>query len=80
MSYKDFQKELHTIGEKLWLKLQRLPRAEPLEIVSFFVIVLFIVTILSMMIIACSCCCTRCCSGSPKPKGRRIQVQPAGHA
>uniref|UniRef100_A0A8D2LI22 Uncharacterized protein n=1 Tax=Varanus komodoensis TaxID=61221 RepID=A0A8D2LI22_VARKO len=42
MSYKDFQKELHTIGEKLWLKLQRLPRAEPLEIVSFFVIVLFI--------------------------------------
>ncbi|XP_062979296.1 small integral membrane protein 5 [Elgaria multicarinata webbii] len=80
MSYKDFQKELYNIIEKLWLKLQRLPKAEPLEIVSFFVIVLFIVTILSMMIIACSCCCAQCCNGRPKPKRRRIQVQPAVHA
>ncbi|KAH0629494.1 hypothetical protein JD844_011596 [Phrynosoma platyrhinos] len=43
MSYKDFQNELYATGNKLWLKLQRLPKAEPVEIVSFFVIILFIV-------------------------------------
>ncbi|XP_020660765.2 small integral membrane protein 5 [Pogona vitticeps] len=79
MSYEDFQNELYTIGNKLWLKLQRLPKAEPLEIVSFLVVILFIATVLLMMIIACSCCCARCCNGRPQPKGRRIQVQPTGH-
>uniref|UniRef100_A0A803SWG6 Uncharacterized protein n=1 Tax=Anolis carolinensis TaxID=28377 RepID=A0A803SWG6_ANOCA len=42
MSYKDFQNELYAIGNKLWLKLQRLPKAEPVEIVCFSVIILFI--------------------------------------
>ncbi|XP_042307008.1 small integral membrane protein 5 isoform X1 [Sceloporus undulatus] len=42
MSYKDFQNELYATGNKLWLKLQRLPKAEPVEIVCFFVIILFI--------------------------------------
>ncbi|XP_042307010.1 small integral membrane protein 5 isoform X2 [Sceloporus undulatus] len=80
MSYKDFQNELYATGNKLWLKLQRLPKAEPVEIVCFFVIILFIATILSMMIIACCCCCSRCCNGSPHQKTRRIQVQPTVHA
>uniref|UniRef100_A0A8D0EET2 Small integral membrane protein 5 n=1 Tax=Salvator merianae TaxID=96440 RepID=A0A8D0EET2_SALMN len=80
MSYKDFLNELCAVGEKLWLKLQKLPKAEPLEIVFFFIIILFIATILSMMIIACTFCCTRCCSGSPAHKTRRIQVQPAAQA
>ncbi|XP_007429493.1 small integral membrane protein 5 [Python bivittatus] len=79
MSFKQFQKELSAIGYKLWLKLQRLPKAEPLEIVCFFIIVLFIATMLSMMIIACSFCCSRCGDGSPKPKGKKIHVQPAAH-
>uniref|UniRef100_A0A8C5RQV9 Uncharacterized protein n=1 Tax=Laticauda laticaudata TaxID=8630 RepID=A0A8C5RQV9_LATLA len=42
MSFKEFQKELSAIGYKLWLKLQRLPKADPLEIVCFFIIILFI--------------------------------------
>ncbi|XP_061472169.1 small integral membrane protein 5 [Rhineura floridana] len=80
MSFKDFQNELYTIGNKLWLKLQRLPTAEPVEILFFFVIILFIATILLMMIIAGSFCCVRCCNRSPVQKGRRIQVQPAARA
>ncbi|XP_063149169.1 small integral membrane protein 5 [Candoia aspera] len=79
MSFKEFQNELSAIGYKLWLKLQRLPKAEPLEIVCFFIIILFIATMLSMMIIACSFCCSCCYSGSPKQKGKRIHVQPAVH-
>lgn len=42
MSYGDFQNELSVLGEKLLHKLQKLPKAEPLEIVFFFVIILFI--------------------------------------
>uniref|UniRef100_A0A670XTU9 Uncharacterized protein n=1 Tax=Pseudonaja textilis TaxID=8673 RepID=A0A670XTU9_PSETE len=42
MSFKEFQKELSAVGYKLWLKLQRLPKADPLEIVCFFIIILFI--------------------------------------
>ncbi|XP_053231892.1 small integral membrane protein 5 [Podarcis raffonei] len=77
MSFKEFQNELYALGSKLWLKLEGLPKAEPLEIVFFFIIILFIVTVLSMMIIACSVCCARCCNGTPVHKPRRIQVRPA---
>lgn len=42
MSSEGFLKELQTIGEKLLLKLQRLPKADPVEIVSFCVVLLFI--------------------------------------
>lgn len=38
----DFQNELYTIGEKLLIKFQRLPKADILEIVFFFIIILFI--------------------------------------
>ena len=33
--------ELHSIGDRLLLKLQRLPRAEPVEILAFSVLVVF---------------------------------------
>lgn len=42
MSSEGFLKEVQTIGEKFLLKLQKLPKAEPVEIVSFCVILLFI--------------------------------------
>ncbi|KAM8796923.1 small integral membrane protein 5 [Eudromia elegans] len=79
MSSGGFLKELQVIGEKLLLKLQRLPRADPVEIVSFCVILLFIVTVLVMMVIACSCCCYSCCScdGRPDHRRRKMQVRPA---
>ncbi|XP_060108453.1 small integral membrane protein 5 [Heteronotia binoei] len=77
MSHKDFQNELYTIGEKLLIKFQRLPKADTLEIAFFFVIVLFIATIIGMMIVACGYCCFNCGNGSPDPKGRKIRVRPA---
>uniref|UniRef100_A0A8C9FMS9 Small integral membrane protein 5 n=1 Tax=Pavo cristatus TaxID=9049 RepID=A0A8C9FMS9_PAVCR len=42
MSSGVFLKEMQTIGEKLLLKLQKLPKADPVEIVSFCVVLLFI--------------------------------------
>uniref|UniRef100_A0A8C4UVS4 Small integral membrane protein 5 n=1 Tax=Falco tinnunculus TaxID=100819 RepID=A0A8C4UVS4_FALTI len=42
MSSEGFLKEMQTIGEKFLLKLQRLPKADPVEIVSFCVVLLFI--------------------------------------
>jgi len=42
MSSEAFLKEMQTIGEKLLLKLQKLPKADPVEIVSFCVVLLFI--------------------------------------
>ncbi|XP_053157448.1 small integral membrane protein 5 [Hemicordylus capensis] len=80
MSYRNLQDEFYAIGEKLLLKLQKLPKADPVEIVAFCVIILFIATVLTMIVIACSCCCAHCCKGKSEHKGRRIQVQPAAHA
>lgn len=41
MGAADFLQEMRWVGERLLLKLQRLPQAEPVEIVAFSVIVLF---------------------------------------
>uniref|UniRef100_A0A8B9URL7 Uncharacterized protein n=2 Tax=Anas TaxID=8835 RepID=A0A8B9URL7_9AVES len=40
MSSEGFLKEMQTIGEKFLLKLQKLPKADPVEIVSFCVVLL----------------------------------------
>lgn len=42
MSSEGFLKEVQDIGEKFLHKLQNLPKAEPVEIVSFSVVLLFI--------------------------------------
>lgn len=42
MSSEGFLKEIQVIGEKFLLKLQKLPKAEPVEIATFVVILLFI--------------------------------------
>ncbi|NWY69770.1 SMIM5 protein, partial [Erithacus rubecula] len=78
MSSERFLKEVQAIGEKFLLKLQRLPKADPVEIVSFFVVLLFIVTVLVLTIIGCSCCCCSC-DGRPDPRHRKSQVRPAAH-
>ncbi|KAB1265298.1 Small integral membrane protein 5 [Camelus dromedarius] len=41
MAAANFVQEMHAIGERLLLRLQRLPQAEPVEIVAFSVIVIF---------------------------------------
>ncbi|KAM4890072.1 small integral membrane protein 5 [Sylvia borin] len=82
MSSEGFLKEIQDIGEKFLLKLQKLPKAEPVEIASFSVVLLFIVTVLVLTIIACSCCCYSCCGcgGGPDPRHRKSQVRPAAHS
>ncbi|XP_019499939.1 PREDICTED: small integral membrane protein 5 isoform X2 [Hipposideros armiger] len=41
MAANNFVQEMRSVGERLLLKLQRLPQAEPVEIVAFSVILLF---------------------------------------
>ncbi|KAM9749711.1 small integral membrane protein 5 [Dama dama] len=41
MAASDLVQELHSIGDRLLLKLQRLPQAEPVEILAFSVLVVF---------------------------------------
>ncbi|NXI05081.1 SMIM5 protein, partial [Pachycephala philippinensis] len=78
MSPEDFLKEVQAIGEKFLLKLQKLPKADPVEIASFSVVLLFIATVLVLTIIACSCCCYSCCGcdGGPDPRHKRSRVRP----
>ncbi|NWW85359.1 SMIM5 protein, partial [Rhynochetos jubatus] len=79
MSFESFLKEMQNIGKRILLKLQKLPKADPVEIVSFCVVLLFIVTLLVLVIIACSCCCYSYCHCDRRPDHRRrkIQVRPA---
>ncbi|NXX97249.1 SMIM5 protein, partial [Centropus bengalensis] len=81
MSSQGLMKEMHTLGEKFLLKLQKLPTADPVEIVSFFVVLLFILTVLVLLIIACSCCCYSCCSRDERPDHSRwkTQARPIAH-
>ncbi|KAK2497549.1 hypothetical protein MC885_014514 [Smutsia gigantea] len=73
MAASNFVQEMHSIGERLVLKLQRLPQAEPVEIVAFSVILLFIGAVLLLLFIACSYCCAHCC---PERRARKVRVQP----
>ncbi|NXM49297.1 SMIM5 protein, partial [Gymnorhina tibicen] len=80
MSPEDFLKEIQAIGEKFLLKIQKLPKADPVEIASFSVVLLFIATVLVLTIIACSCCCYRCCGcGRPDSRRKMSRVGPAAH-
>lgn len=69
MAASNFLQEMRSVGERLLLKLQRLPQAEPVEIVAFSVILLFTATIMLLLLVACSCCCAQ-------PRGRKAQVRP----
>lgn len=73
MAAANFVQEMHSMGERLLLKLQRLPQAEPVEIVAFSVVVLFTGTVLLLLLIGC-CCCSSCCY--PQPRSRKGQVRP----
>lgn len=69
MAATNFMQEMSLVGDRLLLKLQRLPQAEPVEIVAFSVILLFTATVVLLLLVACSCCCS-------KPRGRKAQVRP----
>ncbi|XP_032726504.1 small integral membrane protein 5 [Lutra lutra] len=70
MAVASFVQEMRSMGERLLLKLQRLPQAEPVEIVAFSVILLFTATVLLLLLTACCCCCC------PERRGRKVQVRP----
>ncbi|XP_059005768.1 small integral membrane protein 5 [Mustela lutreola] len=70
MAAASFVQEMRSMGERLLLKLQRLPQAEPVEIVAFSVILLFTATVLLLLLIACCCCCC------PERRGRKVHVRP----
>lgn len=76
MAATDFVEEIHSVGERLLLKLQGLPKAEPVELVAFTIIVLFTATVLLLLLIACSCCCAPCCS----ERREQISVRPRKHS
>ncbi|XP_058904136.1 small integral membrane protein 5 [Kogia breviceps] len=63
--------EMRSIGERLLHKLQRLPQAEPVEIVAFSVLVIFTATVLLLLLTAAGyrCCC-------PGRGGRKALVGP----
>lgn len=45
---------------KIWLKLQQLPNANPIELGAFFVMLIFILLVSGLMIFTCvTCCCCR---------------------
>ncbi|XP_066471960.1 small integral membrane protein 5 isoform X2 [Tiliqua scincoides] len=81
MPYQKVHEDFYDIFEKFLGKLQKLPNADPVEIVAFSVLVVFIATVVVIMIIPCyTCCHACCCAGSPDHKGRRIHVEPATQA
>lgn len=73
MAAADLVQEMSAVGRRLLLKLQRLPQAEPVEIVAFSVIVLFTAAVLLLLLVACSCCCAHCCC--PEQRGRKAQAR-----
>ncbi|XP_006886359.1 PREDICTED: small integral membrane protein 5 [Elephantulus edwardii] len=74
MAGRSFTQDLHDMGKRLLLKLQRLPKAEMVEVVAISVILLFIATALLLLFIACSSCCVHGCC--PQQRGRKTQVRP----
>ncbi|XP_068387191.1 small integral membrane protein 5 [Eschrichtius robustus] len=62
--------EMRSVGERLLRKLQRLPQAEPVEIVAFSVLVIFTAIVLLLLLTAVGYCCC------PKRGGRRAAVGP----
>ncbi|XP_069807809.1 small integral membrane protein 5 isoform X2 [Dendropsophus ebraccatus] len=70
MSSQDVTKELQNLGEKLLVKLQQIPQADTVEIVSFSIILVFIGVVLLMVILGCSFCC---CGNN---KRNTVKVQP----
>uniref|UniRef100_A0A8C8DCP5 Small integral membrane protein 5 n=1 Tax=Oryzias sinensis TaxID=183150 RepID=A0A8C8DCP5_9TELE len=62
--------EFQNLLEKVWMKLQGLGQASPLELGAFVILVLFVATFLFMILLCCIHCC---CCGKPKYQASRVQ-------
>uniref|UniRef100_A0A3B4BDU4 Small integral membrane protein 5 n=1 Tax=Periophthalmus magnuspinnatus TaxID=409849 RepID=A0A3B4BDU4_9GOBI len=60
--------EMLDIFQRIWAKLQGLPRAGALEIGAFTVLLLFLATFILMVVISC----TSCCSAKAKRPSTRV--------
>ncbi|KAG7281142.1 hypothetical protein CRUP_032845 [Coryphaenoides rupestris] len=54
--------------DKLWVKLQGLSSAEPIELGAFVILLAFILLIVLMMVLTCVTCC--CCKSTSKGSKR----------
>ncbi|KAA8584929.1 hypothetical protein FQN60_003623 [Etheostoma spectabile] len=59
LSMMDARQETLNILNKIWVKLQGLPNAHPIELGAFFVILTFILVVLLMTVLTCVTCCCR---------------------
>uniref|UniRef100_A0A672Y9F6 Uncharacterized protein n=1 Tax=Sphaeramia orbicularis TaxID=375764 RepID=A0A672Y9F6_9TELE len=56
----DAREETLNLLNRIWIKLQHLPNANPIELGAFFILLTFILVVLLMMILTCvTCCCCR---------------------
>lgn len=69
----DAREETLNILNRIWVKLQGLPSANPVELGAFFVILTFILVVVLFMVLTCVnyCCCCCCCRKTAK-KGSTI--------
>uniref|UniRef100_A0A1A8S2B5 Uncharacterized protein LOC100302390 n=1 Tax=Nothobranchius rachovii TaxID=451742 RepID=A0A1A8S2B5_9TELE len=65
----DLREELLNKLHEVWIKLQGLPQASPLEQGAFAVVILFVGAFLFMIVIGCM----HCCCGKPKYQASRVQ-------
>ncbi|MED6242821.1 hypothetical protein ATANTOWER_010258 [Ataeniobius toweri] len=71
----DARQETVGLLNKIWLKLQSLPSAHPLELAGFFILLIFIFTVILMAVLTCvsrSCCCRCCPCCKPKQDGPNV--------
>uniref|UniRef100_A0AAY5LBE5 Small integral membrane protein 5 n=1 Tax=Esox lucius TaxID=8010 RepID=A0AAY5LBE5_ESOLU len=71
----DAGREVLSLLEKIWSKLQGLPTASPLEIGAFCVLILFILVFLGMLLMTCVTCC---CCGRTRTKDAQSQLTREG--
>lgn len=65
------EQTLNLLG-RIWVKLQGLPNANPIELGAFFVLLTFILVVLLITVVTCAsfCCgCCSCCCRKRKLKG-----------
>ncbi|KAF1379312.1 hypothetical protein PFLUV_G00174780 [Perca fluviatilis] len=68
----DVREETLNTLNRIWVKLQGLPNADPIELGAFFVILTFILVVLLMTALACMTCCCCCCRRKTKTRGSII--------
>ncbi|CAN9505742.1 unnamed protein product [Ophioblennius macclurei] len=57
----DAKEETLNMLNKIWVKLQGLPNAHPIELGAFFILLTFILVVLLMSVVTCASCCCCCC-------------------